>query len=77
MIEFVERFLDKRKSKRKEREILKSCGCVCYCKCGSTLNDQECMSIDDGAYYKYTCRCGVESIFDFNYPVPVMIARIE
>lgn len=56
---------------------LKKCGCVCHCpKCNNILNDSSmCKPInDDGCEYKYICsKCGHASIFDFGYPVPVLV----
>lgn len=69
-MKFIKNWLRKRHAEK----IIRKCGCVCFCECGDTLNDQTCIKVEDGVYL-YSCRCGKETSFDFvSYPVPVKIS---
>lgn len=66
------RLTPEKRRERREKEILRKCGCVCYCECGRPLNDQACEPVGDGETYRYTCGCGEVSEFNFAVaPVPI------
>jgi len=51
--------------KTRKAEILRKCGCICYCpSCKEPLNDQaEC---EDTDLVRYTCQCGHKSEWNFD-----------
>jgi len=66
---------EKRKNKLREEEILKRCGCICYCpECHDALNDQA--DCEDADNVKYECNCGEVSEWDFDIaPVPILMSK--
>lgn len=59
--------------RRREKEVIKKCMCICICpSCGDILNDQaECIDTD---LVRYTCRCGHKSGFNFDIcPIPILV----
>ena len=77
LLDKVQQWWAKRKWDKHVEALLQQCGCVCYCSaCQATLNDQLCEAIEDGLY-RYTCRCGKQSLFDYTYPVPVIVKSAE
>jgi hypothetical protein len=66
-------WLSRRRKRKHEQAVLKQCGCVCFCECGATLNDQQCKALGESVY-RYTCsRCGRQTCFDFGFPAPVKV----
>lgn len=66
---------DQDKRERREKKILKNCGCCCYCECRNPLNDGCCITLNESEY-EYTCSdCGGKSVFNFDIaPVPIRIS---
>lgn len=64
--------------RRREKSVLKDCGCVCYCpECNDILNDQaECRdNIEEQKVY-YTCGCGAKSVWTFDAaPAPILLSK--
>ena len=65
------------RDRKRKKEILKDCGCVCYCpKCKEMLNDRsECKEKDSSGIYEYTCsNCNYKAVFHFGIaPAPILI----
>lgn len=62
------------KFRKRERKILKDCGCICRCPhCCDILNDQAELVKDSERLTIYKCQCGCESQWDFSYPVPIIL----
>ena len=64
------------KNKRK-KDIMKSCGCICYCpKCNDILNDQaDCLDFN---FVYYHCNvCGHDSVWNFDIAaMPILLKGI-
>ena len=57
----------------REEDILKKCGCICYCpECKDILQDQaECK---DEEFVEYKCGCGAKSQWSFDIaPMPILM----
>ena len=68
----------KRKKENREKNILKNCNCICYCKnCHEPLNDTSLCIEKDEAIYEYTCiNCGSKSMFHFGIaPIPILLEK--
>lgn len=77
MLATLKRMIARYKARRRERAILRTCGCVCYCpNCKDPLNDQAKMCVIennlDGHRHVYHCQvCGHQSAWLFGVaPVP-------
>ena len=73
-----ESFLKSWLHKRREKRVLDTCGCACYCpNCKEILNDQA--DCEDTDLVRYKCnKCNAESEWDFDkYMVPVVVNRGE
>ena len=78
IISFMEKRKARKQSERREKEVLKDCGCICYCpECRDILNDQaECVDSyeDEKVYYK--CSCGADSTWTFDAaPIPLLLSK--
>lgn len=64
------------KHKRREKKVINTCGCVCYCPhCKDILNDQaDCTDTD---LVRYTCNtCGKKSEWDFDVcMIPMVVSK--
>jgi len=74
---WVTRLVRRWRWSRRERDIIRNCGCVTYCpKCHDMLNDQACWLASNGeGLGTYKCRlCGNVSEWHFGIaPVAVLI----
>ena len=83
--EKLKAFIQDRRAKKihkaREEQVLKECGCICYCPgCKNILNDQaECSqekTYESGPeYIKFRCSCDCLSLWSFDHPVPILITR--
>ena len=71
-------WLSKWRRNRRERRILKQCGCICYCPdCGEPLQDQAIRWTCDDGMERYLCQCGAHTKWNFDAaPVPLLIGRV-
>lgn len=75
MIVDVINFFKKDEKLEREKKILESCGCVCYCpECKDPLNDQA--DCEDADLVTYKCNnCGATSKWNFDIaPIPILMA---
>ena len=70
------KFLTNLKKKKREKRVLKSCGCICYCpSCHDILNDQADCEDTDNVYYVCDI-CGEKSVWSFDIaPVPILLEK--
>ncbi len=71
----IKKFLAKLKQKRREKRVIKSCGCICYCPhCKDILNDQaDCFEWK--GLVRYYCSCKAGSTWNFDIaPVAILLS---
>lgn len=65
---------ERRVRARREEEILRKCGCICYCPaCQGILQDTHVDISEHDARVIYTCNCGAVSAWLFGTPVPILL----
>ena len=74
MITWIKALIAKWKYKRREKQMLAKCGCVCYCPtCKDILQDQA--DCKDEELVEYHCnKCGSDSTWTFDAaPCPILL----
>lgn len=72
---WLRRLVVRWREKRRERQVIEKCGCVCYCpKCKDILNDQADCTDTDLVYY-HCNTCGEDSRWTFDAaPCPILLS---
>jgi hypothetical protein len=72
IIKYLKNWYRKYRDNIEKEKILERDGCVLFCHgCKTPLNGTG--NYLSNGWYKSTCQCGLISVFDLDYPVPVRI----
>jgi len=68
---------ERRRAASREKRLIEAHGCICYCpSCKDPLNDQAAMTkagVWDNIVGYRCSECDNESMWNFNFPVPLLV----